>query len=94
MQGIVTPSPRKDFQPPLGIFLPSTEKQIILLEKNIILLGKIPVSYAIRTKAWYEKYQYWYKKYQTLVEKVPHLEFGREGRNVERLKLKVERGEF
>ena len=62
MQGIVTPSPRKDFQPPLGIFLPSTEKQIILLEKNIILLGKIPVSYAIRTKAWYEKYQYWYKK--------------------------------
>ena len=44
MQGIVTPSPRKDFQPPLGIFLPSTEKQIILLEKNIILLGKIPVS--------------------------------------------------
>ena len=75
MQGIVTPSPRKDFQPPLGIFLPSTEKQIILLEKNIILLGKIPVSYAIRTKAWYEKYQYWYKKYQTLVEKVPHLEF-------------------
>ena len=75
MQGIVTPSPRKDFQPPLGIFLPSTEKQIILLEKNIILLGKNPVSYAIRTKAWYEKYQYWYKKYQAMVEKVPHLEF-------------------
>ena len=44
MQGIEASSPHKDFQPPLGIFLPSIEKQIILLEKNIILLGKIPSS--------------------------------------------------
>ena len=94
MQGTVTRSPYKDFQPPLGIFLPSKEKEIIILEKRIIILGKILVSNAIRTKALYEKYLYWYKKYQTLVEKVPHLEFGREGRNVERLKLKVERGEI
>ena len=44
MQGIEALRPYKDFQPPLGIFLPSTEKQIILLEKQIILLGKIPSS--------------------------------------------------
>jgi len=44
MQGIGTARSHKDFQPPLGIFLPSKEKEIILLEKQIILLGKIPVS--------------------------------------------------
>ena len=44
MQGIETPRLYKDFQPSLGIFLPSTEKQIILLENQIIILGKIPVS--------------------------------------------------
>ena len=44
MQGIVTARSHKDFQPPLGIFLPSKEKEIIILENQIILLGKIPVS--------------------------------------------------
>ena len=44
MQGIGTARSHKDFQPPLGIFLPSKEKEIILLEKQIIILGKIPVS--------------------------------------------------
>jgi hypothetical protein len=44
MQGIETSRLYKDFQPPLGIFLPSIEKEIILLEKQIILLGKIPSS--------------------------------------------------
>ena len=44
MQGIGTARSHKDFQPPLGIFLPSKEKEIIILENQIIILGKIPVS--------------------------------------------------